>query len=378
MDKKFLVYDPVVFVIGNDYDIMFYTEKKGAAAVRVGGKMYWDSTNGLIKSEDNIHSVRIPQELLNEAGEYTVIYSHYPHREPYFPSHTEPEEVTYTFRAPREDDGLQIYWLSDTHEKYESPSRTGQFFGDALDLLVLGGDIGESLSVDHILNVYRVAERVTHGARPVLYVRGNHDLRGILGEIMPKYVATDKGNTYFTFRLGSLWGIVLDCGEDKRDDSTEYGGTADFNTFRAEQTEFVRRVIKNADGEYLSSGVKYKMAFCHLPFTDYAPNDPQFDQSWAKEYYEAWCEGLNEMGIDLMMTGHMHSCYTREPAEQTALNTVPAFPLVVSCTPNDHPFTKSELSEDEFTGSAIEINDGTFNLKYTNSKRESVFEKEIK
>lgn len=378
MDKKFLVYDPVVFVIGNDYDIMFYTEQKGMGAVRVGGKTFYDSTNGIIKSEDNIHSVRVPQALLNAAGEYTVIYSYYPHREPYFPKHTEPEEVTYTFRAPCEDDGLQIYWVSDAHERFVAPSRAGQFFGDELDLLVLGGDIGESLTVEHILNVYRVAERVTHGSRPVLYVRGNHDLRGILGEIMPRYVATDKGNTYFTFRLGSLWGIVLDCGEDKRDGCTEYGGTADFNTFRAEQADFVRRVVKHANEEYLADGVKHKVAFCHLPFTEYAPNDAQFDQSWAREYYNEWCRCLNEIGVDLMLTGHMHQCYTREPAEQKALDVAPTFPLVVGSVSNDNPFTGAQPGEDEFTGAAIEIKDGAVSVKFTNSKNEVVFEKDIK
>ena len=35
----------------------------------------------------------------------------------------------------------------------------------------------------------------------------------------------ERSNKDSTFRLGNLWGILLDCGEDKNDDRPEYGGT---------------------------------------------------------------------------------------------------------------------------------------------------------
>ena len=59
----------------------------------------------------------------------------------------------------------------------------------------------------------------------------------------------DQGNTYYTFRIGSVWGMFLDCGEDKLDSHEEYGGTVCFHRFRERETAFIKDVIARSGEE---------------------------------------------------------------------------------------------------------------------------------
>ena len=45
----------------------------------------------------------------------------------------------------------------------------------------------------------------------------------------------------------TVWGLILDCGEDKADTSIEYGSTVCFHEFRLRETEFIHSVIENAE-----------------------------------------------------------------------------------------------------------------------------------
>lgn len=55
----------------------------------------------------------------------------------------------------------------------------------------------------------------------MFFSRGNHDMRGKLSEKMQTYTLTDNGNSYYSFQIGALWEMVLDCGEDKADSHEE-------------------------------------------------------------------------------------------------------------------------------------------------------------
>lgn len=121
----------------------------------------------------------------------------------------------------------------------------GKAFG-AIDFLILNGDIiDHSGSVENFDEIYEIIEELTGGSIPVVFSRGNHDLRGVCAEKLAEYTPVDNGNSYYTFTLGSIWGILLDCGEDKIDAHPEYGNTVCCHAFREEETEYLKQVIEN-------------------------------------------------------------------------------------------------------------------------------------
>ena len=105
--------------------------------------------------------------------------------------------------------------------------------------MVLNGDIqDDSSKLENFNTIFEIAARLTNGEKPVVFSRGNHDMRGACAELFPDYTPTDNGNTYYTFRLGSIWGMVLDSGEDKDDSYKEYGHLVCCHGFRERQIEF--------------------------------------------------------------------------------------------------------------------------------------------
>ena len=118
----------------------------------------------------------------------------------------------------------------------EQPVACAEFFRKEtgkIDFLILNGDVPEDSSkIKHFDTIYEIVSQVTHGNIPAVFSRGNHDTRGIFAENIAEYTPCENGNSYFTFRLGSIWGVVIDCGEDKTDSNEEYGNTGCCSAFR--------------------------------------------------------------------------------------------------------------------------------------------------
>ena len=168
----------------------------------------------------------------------------------------------------------------------------------------MNGDIpNHSGDVENFNSIYRIAAGITHGHCPVVFSRGNHDTRGIHAEEFGLYTPTQNGKTYYSFRVGSLWGLVLDCGEDKDDSHEEYGHTVCFHHFRQQETKFIKNIISNAKTEYDADGVKNRIVICHIPFT-YVHESP-FDIE--QDTYSEWAQLLRDyVHPQLMLFGHNH------------------------------------------------------------------------
>ena len=128
-------------------------------------------------------------------------------------------------------------------------------------------------------------------------MRGNHDTRGAFAEHLLDYVGNDKGCTYFPIRLGRLWFVLLDAGEDKPDEHEEYGDIADYSAMRQAQIEMLEEIIDNPDKEYKADDVELRIALSHVPL-HCSKNFP--------EMFAKWTELLNKMGIHVMLAGHTH------------------------------------------------------------------------
>ena len=295
---------PTVFAVGEKYNIFVPFSDEVIMWVKVGDKTYYDHCNGILRSNTNMHRVSLPTSVLDAAGKYTVVYKKMIERKPYFPTSEPERELTVEFTPTRDDGEINIYFVSDAHNLVAEPIAAGRFWGDNIDLLVLGGDIpNHSGDVKNFNAICEIASGITDGRHPVVFARGNHDTRGIHAEDMPNYIPTHHGRTYYSFRSGAVWGLVLDCGEDKSDTNDAYGKTICFHQFREEETEFIKDIIANADREYNAEGVKHRIVISHIGFTHV--DNPPFDIE--RELYAEWARLMREcVKPDLLLYGHYH------------------------------------------------------------------------
>jgi predicted phosphodiesterase len=253
----------------------------------------------------------------------------------YFSKFEEAETVTYPFRALRKTENIHLYHVADVHCRFEDGIAAATYFGEDLDVLVVNGDIAEVNKESDFTNVAKFMGAIAKGCVPVIFVRGNHDTRGKLASEYSKYYPTENENTYFTFDLGGIAGIALDCGEDKYDDNPEYGGTNRFEPFRRRETEF----LKNLDG----FGDKIVFAVSHVcPVRTIPDGNPLFDIE--RDVYSEWNRELGRLGIKFMLTGHTHKVELIPPNGGLLPHN---YPLVVG----------SECQKDgHFLGAALVLN----------------------
>lgn len=297
-----LKFSPAVFAVGREYHIMAEVRCEAFMSVRIGERFYHDEVCGIMRSKTPVHRVIVPMDILDEAKNYTVILTPVEERKPYFTTTAHPREYTFSFR-PVPDDDIYIYHISDAHNRTEEPIIAGKTFGK-IDLLVLNGDIIESSNIAQMYSgIYHISSELTHGQVPVVFARGNHDMRGSFAEKLIDYIPSQNQKTYYTFRVGGVWGMVLDCGEDKWDTHEVYNVTVSCHNFRQKQTDFIKEVIENAAEEYNHPDVKHRLIISHNPFTHQM--ESPFDIE--KDIYASWASLIREhIKPDFMLCGHTH------------------------------------------------------------------------
>lgn len=296
---------PCVFAVGNTYHIIVLVESESVMWVRVGDRNYYDDSNGILRSGKNVHKMIVPMDVLDKEKKYVICEREVIERKPYKPDVKDVQEFEFDFR-PVTNDSPKAYHVADAHNFEKEPIKAAKNFGD-IDFLILNGDIpNHSGEIENFRSIYKIAGDITNGNLPVVFSRGNHDMRGKYAENLEEYTPTDNGKSYYTFRLGNVWGIILDCGEDKIDEWEDYNGTICCRDFKFRQTEFIKDVIENAKTEYEAEGIKTKLVISHVPFSvkQRYPFDIDYD------IYGQWVEMMNNViKPDLAIAGHMHGLY---------------------------------------------------------------------
>lgn len=312
----FLYCSPCVFTIGNEYEILVLTNENGLISIKIADKIFYEENSGALYSERNYAKIRVPMELLDTQKEYTVSFRRSVDRKAYFSVLEEPVEVNYAFKPLEKTDNINIYHIADVHYFFEIAKRTASYFGSDLDLLIVNGDIGEVETVENYREVAKFVAEVSQGSIPTLFVRGNHDTRGRFAELYTDYFPANAKSTYFTFDVGPIHGIVFDCGEDKPDDCSAYGGTNAFEPYRRRQTEFFRS-LKPSD--------KLTLAIGHI-----CPAQPAEIKSHEieGELYSEWISEFERLDTSLMICGHMHFAYILQSNDPQSFRPH-KFPIVV-------------------------------------------------
>lgn len=343
---NFLSCTPSVFVIGSEYEILVNTHKNGIITVDIGGVSYCEENSGVLSSEKNYAKIRVPQSALDGAKKYTVVYREAVNRKAYFSELSEPMTETFGFKPLTKTDGINIYHIADVHYDFEAARGLAAYFGDDLDVLVVNGDIGEVETVQNYFEVCKFVGDISHGSIPTVFVRGNHDTRGKLAERFTDFFPSNGKNTYFTFELGSLFGVALDCGEDKYDGNVEYGGVNVFESFRRRETKFLKAVQPTAG--------KTVFAVSHIcpAYTTENIGD-QFDIE--RDVYAQWNAELLRIGVKFMLTGHLHIAFVEEA--NSASSTLPHdYPIIVG---------SAHFGKGDLLGAALTLSEGKLTVRFT-------------
>lgn len=358
--NNMIINSPAVFSVGEEYKIFVRVAESSVMWVKIGDKCYYDHSNGILRSAVTIHKISVPMSELDKAKKYTVCYRRMIERKPYFSETGDIEEVSFAF-SPIDGDDYNIYHLSDTHGMVEAPTESAKRFEEKygkINLLILNGDIiDHSGDIKNFDTIYEIASIITKGEIPIVFSRGNHDTRGIYAEIIADYTPTKNGNSYFSFRLGSLWGLVLDCGEDKLDTHEEYGNTMCCHEFRKEETRYIESIIENASSEYKNAGVKRKIVIAHSPFTQ--KFKPPFNIE--EDTYAYWTSMLkNSIKPSLIICGHTHKLNVSLPGDEKDAYAQPC-PVVIASVPFK--------SENRFIGGGFVINSESVKLVYADAEK---------
>ena len=303
-------YEPVVYAVEDTYQIVFSTNHPATAWVEIDGEAYYDLFAGSMKSKDTVHKITVPQEKLDAAKAYSIHAEKMIYRGPFGGFKGKEISKSYTFRPVNTADGLVYYTMTDVHH-----ARTGAVAAaksvENLDFLVILGDsVGMTEYEKDAQFSNLLAHDVTGGQIPVVYARGNHEIKGAYAEVLYKYVGSKNESFYYWFTLSDVFGITLDLGEDHDDGWWEYYGTDRFTLYHEEQTRFLQELVETKPYE----DYRYTLVACHIPI--------QFVNS-RKDHVQvkaAWTQLLNQIQPDLAVYGHQHDLYPFLEGQETMYN----------------------------------------------------------
>ena len=303
-------YEPVVYAVEDDYQIVFSTNHSAVAWVEVGGERYYDLFSGSMKSEDTVHKIIVPQEKLDSAKGYSIHAEKMIYRGPFGGFKGKEISKSYNFRPVDSSDGLVYYTITDAHHARKGVVDAALSV-DGLDFLVVLGDSVGMVEYEkdaQFTNLF--AHDITKGEIPVVYARGNHEIKGKYAEDLHKYVGSKNESFYYWFTLSDVFGITLDLGEDHDPGWWEYYETDQFTVYQNEQTKFLEEIVTAKPYD----GYNYTMGACHIPL--------QFVNS-RKDHVDVkatWTELLNEIKPDIALYGHQHDLYPFLERQETMYN----------------------------------------------------------
>ena len=303
-------YEPVVYAVEDTYQIVFSTNHAATAWVEIDGEQYYDLFAGSMKSEDTVHKITVPQEKLDAAKSYSIHAEKMIYRGPFGGFKGKEISKSYNFRPVDSSDGLVYYTITDAHHARTGAVGAAKSVEDLDFLVVLGDSVGMTEYEENAQFTNLMAHDVTGGQIPVVYARGNHEIKGAYGEDLYKYVGSKGESFYYWFTLSDVFGITLDLGEDHDDGWWEYYGTDRFTLYHSEQTKFLEELVEAKPYERYD----YTLVACHIPI--------QFVNS-RKDHVEVkatWTELLNQIEPDLAVYGHQHDLYPFLEGQQTMYN----------------------------------------------------------
>jgi hypothetical protein len=237
----------------------------------------------------------------------------------------------YSFRTPTaESETASFAVINDTHNDTPQAVQKMQVLTKKLaelnaDYTIWNGDIIGDYKSDEqaILGIARPSDIPFAAEKPLLFVRGNHDYRGVWARNIPRLFTPwlhelkySHLGYNFAVRQGALAIIGLDTGEDKPDKHPQLNGRVQGEPLKYLQAEWLEETLKRPE----IASAPYIVAFCHIPLYDPRPNaNPGTTLEGYAAYsglgLELWGKILDKAGVQLLVTAHQHAYRYWEPGE---------------------------------------------------------------
>ena len=292
----------------NSVTIMWITSALSVPGIMFGPdtskmELIYNSKDGMINAGDTLQKIRINGLEPGKKYMYRIYSRQIDVFEPYKITYNDTiisEPYSFTTFSPRIGTTRFIVF-NDVHNK--STKMAGYLRNIDInnqDLWFFNGDM-----VDYVQNKDQIFTGFLDTAvfwfaktKPFIYVRGNHEARGRSARQFKDFFDFKDNSFYNSFDLGPVHFVILDCGEDKPDDNQYYYQLADYDNYRKEQLEWLKKEITTDNFRNAS----FRIVLCHMPI--YKQERMGYGMQFLSDNYGPI---LEKAGIDLMLSGHTHS-----------------------------------------------------------------------
>ncbi|RYZ48602.1 MAG: metallophosphoesterase [Sphingobacteriales bacterium] len=222
--------------------------------------------SGLVMAHNTTHRIRLENLKPGKAYSYKIyskeITSFLPYKKEFGETLMSDVYRFETCNPAKEDMSMLIF--NDIHDRPKSFGDLEKLNGnDPYDFVFLNGDMfdyqtDEKQLVEHLINP---CSDLFAANKPFLFVRGNHETRGVFSYQLDNYFENINKQPYFSFSRGPVFFIALDTGEDKPDDDPAYYGLAAFDPFREKQAEWLSQVLQSREAKKAA----YRVVLMHIP-----------------------------------------------------------------------------------------------------------------
>lgn len=320
---------------------------------------YYHSTNGLRDANNTFHSIRVENLKGGTNYEYRIVSKKMLSFEPY--KVTFGDSITsqwYPFQTvdPKKK-GATLFVTSDIHSdaaKLESLLKLCDY--KTCDAFFYAGDIMNYMNSEEapFTSFIDTSVRLFASSVPFEVVRGNHETRGDMARIYPRFFPKKDGKIYGSYLLGDIMVVMIDCGEDKPDTHPVYAGLTDFDAYRTEQAEWLKELVKTPEFKKAA----YRIVISHFPMEIESDEYKQAVGHGLYDLQQKFLPILNRANIDLMVSGHTHRFAFHEPSAGGC-----RFPILVGSADS---------------GARINLNNGKIHIKAVDSKGSVLLDKELK
>lgn len=257
----------------------------------------------------------------------------------------------YTFRLPTEQDtNFTAVIFNDLHQRTVLVDMFSELIKDIdYDFIVFNGDNIDDPrdEAQAVASLAYMNEHVGAHGVPVIYMRGNHEIRNAYSIGLRDLLDYIGDKTYGAFSWGDTRIVMLDCGEDKEDDHQAYYGLNDFSGLRKDQAQFLRKELA---GDAFKNASK-RVLIHHIPI--YGLREGSYNPS-----LDEWGDILKDAPFDVSLHGHTHQ-FAYHPKHSLENN----FPVVIGGGNNPQSATIMVLKKtgEKMILQVLDVN-GTENL----------------
>lgn len=395
-NEQYISGKPGVYIMGDGYAIIWVTTFNGMGWVtyKKDGKEVTinDERNGLLRTYDYIHVVKVPLE------DYDALCTGYTVHSKEVTGHsygitTGDVECSYSTKLkdtkPDSNDTVRALVLTDIHGRFDGNGnvanasrayngfKTFKGLGKSADptLVIFPGDTVDYIDEKRLKLMFEIMGNTTYGQYPIVYCRGNHEFRGIDSTKLLDYLPTKTGEFYYDFTYGSLWGVVIDTGEERPDTHQYQGLLANYRNYLAKEENWLRGLKKPTTDPETGIAIKYRLGVHHMPNLESLGRKVDCDANNKVTY---WYPGVNitdsmkHLDLQFAVAGHVHKYRIYDnsimpsgeltPAEEAAGTTVKGSTKTLVDTYNNQPryqfggydkFVKADKTNIEFVKSSL-------------------------